>query len=113
MDAALLSPAPAPPSWPPALQVLLRAPAVELWSAVLGPPAAARWVEVVSPAGRWSLEVVRPAVGDLVARHATLTAAVPVPPVLAAIDDGVVVLPGLPAGSLARWSSPPSPAPSW
>jgi hypothetical protein len=54
-------------------------------------------VEVTSPAGRWFLKVVRPtAVADLAARHATLSAAVPVPPVLAATGDGVVVLPGLP-----------------
>ena len=54
-------------------------------------------VEVDSPAGRWFLKVVRPAaVADLVARHAALAPAVPVPPVLAATDDGVVVLPALP-----------------
>ena len=54
-------------------------------------------VEVSSPGGRWFLKVVRPsAAADLAARHAALAAAVPVPPVLAATDDGVVVLPGLP-----------------
>ncbi len=54
-------------------------------------------VEVTSPAGRWFLKVVRPAtLPELVARHAALAAAVPAPPVLAATDDGVVVLPALP-----------------
>ncbi|MGY1916308.1 phosphotransferase [Blastococcus sp. SYSU DS0973] len=54
-------------------------------------------VEVSSPHGRWFLKVVRPtAVADLVARHAALGAAVPVPRVLASTGDGVVVLPGLP-----------------
>ncbi|PRY50581.1 Ser/Thr protein kinase RdoA (MazF antagonist) [Geodermatophilus tzadiensis] len=54
-------------------------------------------VEVTSPAGCWFLKVVRPAaVADLADRHRRLAASVPVPPVLAATDDGVVVLPGLP-----------------
>ncbi|MCZ2857022.1 phosphotransferase [Blastococcus sp. VKM Ac-2987] len=58
-------------------------------------------VEVTSPAGRWFLKVVQPAaVADLVARHAALGAAVPVPPVLASTGDGVVVLPGLPGTPL-------------
>ncbi|MGY2064058.1 hypothetical protein [Blastococcus sp. SYSU DS0619] len=37
MDTALRRPAPVPPSWPPALQLLLGEPAAELWTAVLGP----------------------------------------------------------------------------
>ncbi|MGY1716885.1 hypothetical protein ACI78R_20680 [Geodermatophilus sp. SYSU D01106] len=54
-------------------------------------------VEVTSPAGRWFLKVVRPsAAAGLAARHAALVPAVPVPPVLAATDDGVLVLPALP-----------------
>ncbi|MGY1887499.1 hypothetical protein ACI799_19565 [Blastococcus sp. SYSU DS0753] len=58
-------------------------------------------VEVASPAGRWFLKVVRPAaVAELVARHAALAPAVPVPPVLASTGDGVVVLPGLPGTSM-------------
>ncbi|MGY2085074.1 hypothetical protein [Blastococcus sp. SYSU DS0539] len=209
MDTARSGPAPAPPSWPPSLQLLLGEPAAELWTAVLGPlsgrlrsltatwvtlrpdgaatvrhtavvdwadgratrehlaattgaaipPGAAvvageaggapvtvglwRWpldpalpglawatsavavaerlgscgidvgspqlrlrayrpgrravVEVTSPAGRWFLKVVRPsAAAELASRHAALATAVPVPPVLAATGDGVVVLPGLP-----------------
>lgn len=54
-------------------------------------------VEAASPAGRWFLKVVRPAAAaGLAARHRALTAAVPVPPVVAAAEDGVLVLPGLP-----------------
>lgn len=53
-------------------------------------------VEATSAAGSTFLKVVRPvAVGRLVERHAVLAGAVPVPPVLAATDDGVVALPGL------------------
>jgi hypothetical protein len=53
-------------------------------------------VEAGTPDGRWFLKVVRPRVaGRLVHRHALLSGRVPVPPVLAATDDGVVVLPGL------------------
>ncbi|NEK84428.1 aminoglycoside phosphotransferase family protein [Blastococcus saxobsidens] len=54
-------------------------------------------VEVSSPAGRWFLKVVRPtAAAGLAARHTAIAAVVPAPPVLAATDDGVLVLPGLP-----------------
>ncbi|MGY1772850.1 hypothetical protein [Blastococcus sp. SYSU D00813] len=54
-------------------------------------------VEATSPAGRWFLKVVRPAAAPpLAARHRALAAAVPVPPVVAASEDGVLVLPGLP-----------------
>ncbi|MGY1650373.1 hypothetical protein [Geodermatophilus sp. SYSU D01119] len=54
-------------------------------------------VEVSSPAGRWFLKVVRPAAtAGLAARHDALVPAVPVPPVLAATGDGVLVLPALP-----------------
>ncbi|WP_409332292.1 hypothetical protein [Trujillonella humicola] len=53
-------------------------------------------VEATSPAGRWFLKVVRPdAAPALAARHGALSSAVPVPPVVAATDDGVLVLPGL------------------
>ncbi|SEO96914.1 phosphotransferase family protein [Trujillonella endophytica] len=53
-------------------------------------------VEVSGATGRWFLKVVRPAhAGALAARHAALSPAVPVPPVLAATDDGVLVLPAL------------------
>ena len=53
-------------------------------------------VEVTTPEGRFFLKVVRPsAVAGLVRRHAVLAGAVPVPPVLAHTQDGVVVLPGL------------------
>ncbi|MGY2129687.1 hypothetical protein [Blastococcus sp. SYSU DS0617] len=52
-------------------------------------------IEATTGAGSLFLKVVRPvAVARLVERHAVLTG-VPVPPVLAATDDGVVVLPGL------------------
>ena len=223
MDTSLL-PAPVPPSWPPALQVLLGEAAPELWAAALGPlsgrlrslrattvtlradgsatvryaavvdraggratreslaattgaevpPGAAvlegdvggatvrvglwRWpldpalpglawassaagaaerlaglgidagsprlrlrayrpgrravVEVTSASGRWFLKVVRPsAVADLVARHAALAPAVPVPPVLAATGDGVVVLPALPGTPLRAALSGTGPLP--
>lgn len=54
-------------------------------------------VEATTPDGPLFLKVVRPAaVARLVARHAVLAGAVPVPPVLASTEDGVVVLPGLP-----------------
>ncbi|MGY1813234.1 hypothetical protein [Blastococcus sp. SYSU D00820] len=54
-------------------------------------------VEVTSPAGRWFLKVVRPqAAGALADRHRALAGAVPVPPVVGATGDGVLVLPGLP-----------------
>ncbi len=53
-------------------------------------------VEATSGSGTLFLKVVRPsAVARLVERHAVLDGAVPVPPVLGATDDGVVVLPGL------------------
>ncbi|UOY03603.1 aminoglycoside phosphotransferase family protein [Blastococcus sp. PRF04-17] len=53
-------------------------------------------IEAVTPEGTLFLKVVRPAATErLVARHALLVGAVPVPPVLAATPDGVVVLPGL------------------
>lgn len=59
-------------------------------------------VEAVTPDGPLFLKVVPPgAVGRLVERHAALAGAVPAPPVLAATDDGVVVLPGL-AGTPMR-----------
>jgi hypothetical protein len=59
-------------------------------------------VEATTGTGTLFLKVVRPAaVGRLVERHAVLDGAVPVPPVLAATDDGVVVLPGL-AGTPMR-----------
>lgn len=100
--------------WPhdPALPALARATsaaAVRSWLPAAGVPAEdARLrlrayrpgrravVEVTAPAGRWFLKVVRPAeVPGLVTRHRLLTGAVPVPEVLAATDDGVVVLPAL------------------
>ena len=60
-------------------------------------------VEVASPAGRWFLKVVRPAqVAGLAARYDALAAAVPVPPVRAATDDGVVVLPAVPGTPMRR-----------
>lgn len=53
-------------------------------------------VEVTTGTGTLFLKVVRPvAVARLVERHAVLDGAVPVPPVLGATADGVVVLPGL------------------
>ncbi len=59
-------------------------------------------IEATSPTVSTFLKVVRPvAVGRLVERHAVLDGAVPVPPVLASTDDGVVVLPGL-AGTPMR-----------
>lgn len=55
-----------------------------------------------TPDGPLFLKVVRPsAVEPLVARHGLLAGAVPVPAVLAATPDGVVVLPGL-AGTPLR-----------
>lgn len=54
-------------------------------------------VQAESSAGPFFLKVVRPAVlGRLAERHRVLAGAVLVPPVLAATDDGVLVLPGLP-----------------
>jgi hypothetical protein len=54
-------------------------------------------VEATTSAGALFLKVVRPtALGRMVERHAVLAGAVPAPPVLATIDDGVLVLPGLP-----------------
>ncbi len=59
-------------------------------------------VEATTGTGTLFLKVVRPdAVARLVERHALLDGAVPVPPVLGATDDGVVVLPGL-AGAPMR-----------
>ena len=59
-------------------------------------------IEAQTPEGRLFLKVVRPsAVEPLVARHRVLAGAVPVPAVLAATHDGVVVLPGL-AGTPLR-----------
>jgi Phosphotransferase enzyme family len=53
-------------------------------------------VEATTPEGRWFLKIVRPgATDELVRRHRLLDGSVPVPPVLATTDDGVVVLPGL------------------
>ncbi|MGY1709981.1 phosphotransferase family protein [Geodermatophilus sp. SYSU D00758] len=58
-------------------------------------------VEVRAEGRRLFLKVVRPdAVERLAGRHALLAGAVPVPPVLAATDDGVVVLPALPGTTL-------------
>lgn len=73
-------------------------------------------VEVIAPAGRWFLKVVRPAaLPGLVTRHEALAAVVPTPPVLAATDDGVVVLPALPgtpmrAALTGDPAAPPDPA---
>jgi hypothetical protein len=54
-------------------------------------------IEAATGSGSLFLKIVRPvAVARLVERHAVLTGAVPVPPVLATTDDGVVVLPALP-----------------
>ncbi len=54
-------------------------------------------VQASTSAGPLYLKVVRPAAADRIReRHAVLAGAVPVPPVLAATDDGVLVLPGLP-----------------
>lgn len=54
-------------------------------------------VQAESSAGPLFLKVVRPAARTRLAeRHRVLADAVPVPPVLAATDDGVLVLPGLP-----------------
>lgn len=54
-------------------------------------------VEATTGTGSLFLKVVRPvAVARLVERHAVLVGSVPVPPVLASTEDGVVVLPGLP-----------------
>ncbi|SOC51649.1 Phosphotransferase enzyme family protein [Blastococcus aggregatus] len=59
-------------------------------------------VEATTGSGTLFLKVVRPsAVAGLVERHVLLDGAVPVPPVLGATDDGVVVLPGL-AGTPMR-----------
>ncbi len=59
-------------------------------------------IEAQTPDGPLFLKVVRPSsVGPLVARHGLLAGAVPVPAVLAATPDGVVVLPGL-AGTPLR-----------
>ena len=53
-------------------------------------------VEAVTPEGRFFLKIVRTGAADrLVRRHGLLAGSVPVPPVLATTDDGVVVLPGL------------------
>jgi len=58
-------------------------------------------VEARTARSRLFLKVMRPsAVERLVARHRLLAGAVPVPPVLTATADGVVVLPGLPGTSL-------------
>ncbi len=58
-------------------------------------------VEAETPEGRFFLKVVRPSAADrLVRRHGLLAGAAPVPPVLSATDDGVVVLPGLPGTPL-------------
>jgi hypothetical protein len=58
-------------------------------------------VGVATASGRLFLEVVTPAaVARLVQRHAALAGAVPVPAVLAASDDGVLVLPGLPGAPM-------------
>lgn len=103
--------------WPhdPALPALARATsaaAVRSWLPALGVPAGGAVlrlrayrpgrravVEVQAPAGRWFVKVVRPAeVEGLVARH-RLLAGLPVPQVLAAAEDGVLVLaerPGTP-----------------
>jgi hypothetical protein len=71
-------------------------------------------IEVQLPEGRLFLKVVRPAVLDrLVVRHELLAGSVPVPPVLAALPDGVVVLPGLPGTSMRELlSSGAHPLPS-
>ena len=54
-------------------------------------------VEAATASGRLFLKVVAPsAVQRLVQRHAALAGAVPVPEVLTATADGVLVLPGLP-----------------
>ncbi|RBY88376.1 aminoglycoside phosphotransferase family protein [Blastococcus sp. TF02A-26] len=54
-------------------------------------------VEATSPDGRWFLKVVRPAAAPALAdRHRALAGAVPVPPVVATTEDGVLVLPALP-----------------
>ena len=67
-------------------------------------------IEAQLPAGRLFLKVVRPsALGRLVARHDALAGAVPVPPVLAADPDGVVVLPGLPGTPLRELLSSSDP----
>ncbi len=59
-------------------------------------------IEATTGTGTLFLKVVRPvAAARLVERHAVLDGAVPVPPVLGATDDGVVVLPGL-AGTPMR-----------
>ncbi len=59
-------------------------------------------VEADTAEGRWFLKVVRPAAADrLVRRHELLAGSVPVPPVLAGTEDGVVVLPGM-AGTPLR-----------
>ena len=54
-------------------------------------------VEATTTSGRLFLKVVAPSTVDrLVQRHTALAGTVPVPPVLAATPDGVLVLPGLP-----------------
>ena len=59
-------------------------------------------VEASTSEARFFLQVVRPRTADrLVRRHALLAGRVPAPSVLAATDDGVVVLPGL-AGTPLR-----------
>ncbi|KWX66413.1 phosphotransferase family protein [Mycobacterium sp. NAZ190054] len=72
-------------------------------------------VEVGDGGRTWFVKVVRPdAVAGLRARHELLAAHVPVPPVLASSDDGVIVLPeacGTPVRALiARGGALPEPA---
>jgi Phosphotransferase enzyme family len=54
-------------------------------------------VQATTSDGPVFLKVVRPAaLGPMVARHAAMDGAVPAPAVLTTVDDGVLVLPGLP-----------------
>ncbi|WP_460683443.1 phosphotransferase [Modestobacter lapidis] len=54
-------------------------------------------IEVTAPGRRLFLKVVRPRAAErLAAQHTALAGSVPVPPVLAATADGVVVLPAMP-----------------
>jgi hypothetical protein len=58
-------------------------------------------VQATTSSGPLFLKVVRPAaLSRLVERHQVLDGTVPTPPVLAATDDGVLVLPGLPGASM-------------
>ncbi len=76
-------------------------------------------LEVSDGVSRWFVKVVTPAAAvDLQHRHTLLGAVLPVPPILATGDDGVIVLPEAP-GTLLRalltrdgWDATTLPAPS-